>query len=474
MTWTPLALPTRSNKTRFRYEGAARLVNAYVESTGSDAKATYNLYATEGLDTVFTPADGKTWGFIQTESYLYGVTGTTLWARDTVGTVTILMTLPAEGPVTFARNRRSPTTQVGLVTAADNKYYTIEGTTETLNTDPDLAGTPTSIAVKDGYFIITTNFNRFFITGEDDATTISALDFGKAQRSPDEILRVIPTETEIVLFGTDSIEWHQNSPSETASFPFVPVQSIDVGLMASMAVAKLDREIIWLASDGTIKRMVGYGGEVISTPDVQRAVGELNDKSEISAFAWHSKTLGHSFVAFTCSQWTWVYDLREGVWHERRSYGLNFWRVSAVVEWDGRLFAGDYINGEVYDMSAEHMSEGGEMHIMTVQTAPSDAFPYPVQVNGLVLDCVPGVGVATAPEHEADPQVMMSYSEDGGRTWSTERTASIGRAGRTNSRAKWLRLGMIRRNGRTWRFRVSASVSRCIQGAAIDVERLGR
>lgn len=471
MSWTPLALPTKSNKTRFGFEGTARLVNAYVESTGSDAKATYNIYATEGLDTVLTPAAGRTWGMIATESYLYGVTGTALWAYDTVGAKTILLTLPAEGPVTFARNRRSPNTQVGLVTAADNKYYTIENTTATLNTDPDLAGTPTSIGVKDGYFIITTNFNRFFITGEDDATNISALDFGKAQRSPDEILRVIPTETEIALFGTNSVEWHQNSPSETLSFPFVPVQSIDVGLLSSQAIAKLDREIIWLASDGTVKRMVGYGGEVISNPDVQRAIGSVEDPEDISAFAWHSKTLGHSFVAFTCPQWTWVYDLREGSWHERQSYDFDCWRISAVVEWQGKLLAGDFETGEIYDMSGKYMNEGGDPLVMTVQTAPSDAFPYPVQVHGLVLDMVPGVGRFTSPQ-DATPEVLMSYSDDGGRTWSVERSASIGGAGSTNARAKWLRLGLIRRNGRTWRFRVSASVSRCIQGAAIDVTKL--
>ena len=54
MTWTPLALPTKSNKTRFGFEGAARLINAYVESTGSDAKAMLQFGETWRID----PADG--------------------------------------------------------------------------------------------------------------------------------------------------------------------------------------------------------------------------------------------------------------------------------------------------------------------------------------------------------------------------------------------------------------------------------
>lgn len=472
MAVVPLVLPTRSNKSRHGFEGNARLINVYSEKVGSDAKNPTALYGVEGLDTWLTPAPGKVWGMIATETHLYGVTGDQAWAVDVNGTVTIMDTLPIEGPVYFARNRRS-TVQTGLVTAGDNKYYTIEGTTITLNTDADLAGPPSSIDVKDGYFIIPTNLNRFFITGEDNATAIAATDFGKAQRSPDEILRVISTENDIALMGSKSIEWHQNSPSTTASFPFVPVAHIDLGLLAAPCVTKLDRAVVFIASDGTVRIMDGYGGQVISSPAVERDIGRVSDANDIVAFGWHARKIGHSFIAFKSPLWTWVYDLKEGEWFERRTYGQNTWRVQCSVEWDGRTIVGDDTTGELYTLSSEYRDEAGEPLISEVWTAPVDAFPNGAIIHKLVLDVVPGVGVPADPlEHNRNPKILMSWSDDGGRSWSVEREALLGAGGAVNARVQWNRLGMVRRNGRTFRFRVSANVVKGFQSAFLDVEPL--
>ena len=315
MTWVPLALATKSSQSRYGYEGAGRLINCYAEATGTEGKNAFAVYATEGLDTWVTPVSGRLWAILRTDTMLYGVTGVTVWGIDLNDVITIISTLPIEGPCYLARNRRSPTTEIGLVTAQDNKYYVITGT-GIVNVTTNLLGTPTSLDVRDGYFCLSTNFNRYQITGEDNATSLSVLDFGKAQRSPDEIMRVISTETDIVLMGPDSIEWHQNSPSTTVTFPFVPVANIELGLLSARAAVRLDRDVYWIASDGTVKRMEGYGGVTISEPALERAIGSVADASTIFAFAWNSRTLGHSFVAFSCPEWTWVYDVREGLWHE--------------------------------------------------------------------------------------------------------------------------------------------------------------
>lgn len=472
MATIPLALATRSNPSRFGFEGASRLINAYAETTGSDAKNPFAVYCTEGLDTWLTPSFGRTYALLATETLLYGVTGTAVWSVDLNDVITIIGTLGIAGPTYMARNRRNPTTEVGLV-SADNKYYTISGNTMTLNVDPDLQGPPTSIAVRDGYFIIPTNFSRYFITGEDNATTIAPTDLGKAQRTPGNITRVMASETDIVLFKPDGIEWHQNNPSTTFSFPFVPLGNIELGLLAPAAAAKVDRTIMWLASDGTVRRMQGYNGQIVSTPAVRRAIGAVTDPTTISAFGWNARSIGHSFMAFTCPQWTWVYDLNENIWHERTSYGLPYWRVSQVVEWQGRIIAGDIANGELYDMRGDLNADGNVPIVMTVQTPTTSAFPDAAIIHQLNVDVVPGVGsnTPTTPGSN-DPVLMMSYSDDGGENWSAERTTPLGRQGQTNVRAGWYRLGQVRRNGRTFRFRISASVARGLQSASLEVEKL--
>lgn len=467
MPLVPLNFSTRSNPTRTGFEGAARLVNCYAEPLGEDAKGGEAFYCVDGLDTYLTPAAGGCKVLLAIEDRLYGVNGTKVWQVNVNDAVTVIDTLAIEAPCFMARNRRNPTTQVGLVT--DGKYYVLAGNGMTLNTDPDLAGPPSSIDVRDGHFIIPTNFGRFFITGDDNANSIDALDFGTAQRDPDEILRVIATETDIALMGTSSIEWHQNSPNELGAFPFVPIAQMQIGLIGAEAVAKLDRQVIWVASDGTVRLMQGYNGDRISSHAVERAVGKVSDPSQIVATAWNSRETGHSFFSMSSPEWTWEFNLRTGRWHERASYGMKRWRCGPVVEWQGRLIAGDAFSGELYHMSPQFHDEGGDRLIMTVQAPPVEALPMPVTVNGAFLDVAPGQGRVGGSSHNSDPHVMMDYSDDGGRTWGPQRTAAMGQAGETNRRCQWNRLGMIRRNGRTFRFSASADVTRAFFNAHLDV-----
>lgn len=472
MTIVPLALASKSSQTRFGFEGAARLVNAYAEATGQESKNGFAVYATEGLDTWITPALGKTYVMLATETVLYGVTGVTVWAYDINDVLTIVGTLPIEGPCYMARNRRTDT-HIGLVTAADQKYYVITGTSM-VNVTTGLIGPPTSLDVRDGHFAMSMdNENRYQNTNEDDGLTLNILNFGVAKKSPDPIWRVISGETEISFMGPQSIEWHVNQPTVGITNPFTFVTHIALGLIGAEAATRLDRDIYWGASDGTVRKMEGYGGTIISNPSVERAIGSVIDKSTIRSFGWNARSIGHSFIAFTSPNWTWIYDIREGTWHERESYGLPFWRISAVVEWQGRVIAGDYETGQLYDMRGDLFDEAGRPLVMTCDTPPVDAFPYPVIMHALTLDVVPGVGRPTPSQPQnQDPEVMISYSDDGGQTFSAERHEKIGQGGNTNARVKVLRLGMMRRNGRTFRFRCSAAVIRCFQSAALDVEKL--
>jgi hypothetical protein len=66
------------------------------------------------------------------------------------------------------------------------------------------------------------------------------------------------------------------------------------------------------------------------------------------------------------------------------------------------------------------------------------------------------------------PQAMLRYSNDAGQTWSNERWASIGKAGKTKNRAMWRQLGQAR--DRVWEVVVSDPVRRDIIGATLFAE----
>ena len=68
----------------------------------------------------------------------------------------------------------------------------------------------------------------------------------------------------------------------------------------------------------------------------------------------------------------------------------------------------------------------------------------------------------------ANPQALLSWSVDGGHTWSNDHPASIGKQGEYIARAQWWRLGKSR--NRIFRIAISDPVKKVLMASYIDVE----
>jgi hypothetical protein len=75
-------------------------------------------------------------------------------------------------------------------------------------------------------------------------------------------------------------------------------------------------------------------------------------------------------------------------------------------------------------------------------------------------------------QEEVDPKVMVSWSEDGGETFSTERQLRIGEQGKRVIRVRTHRLGIAPQDGRVFKISISAKVRRGLYGMALDFDRL--
>lgn len=67
-----------------------------------------------------------------------------------------------------------------------------------------------------------------------------------------------------------------------------------------------------------------------------------------------------------------------------------------------------------------------------------------------------------------NPQIMMSFSDDGGHSWSNELQAAIGKLGNFKTRVLWRRLGRSR--DRVFKLKITDPISVTILSAEIDVE----
>lgn len=468
MTITPISLGSGSSPSRFAAGGAAHFINCYLEKQGEDSKAPEIVVASDGL-TAFgdLPTDGIR-AALEVGAYIYVVYGRVMYRVDSLGEYTVLGNVPTDGLVTMVRNRRT-NPQIGIV--SDRLFYvydTVDGSF-TRVTGPSTATDfyPTSITILDGYGILPVSNSKWYVTALDDLTSVDGLDFAEAESDPDDIVRASTREGEVVLFGRDTTEWWQDTGD--ADFAFARSQAIRLGCLSAGSVAAVDRTLAWIAHDGTVRLMSGYGGDRISDHAVERAIASV-DPDTIYATSWWAR--GHTFYAISSAEWTWIYDLSTGKWHERKSYGQSRWDIAVVARFGLQWVAGSSSSGELYVMSPDAMDEDGTAIVMTTQTPPVHAFPYRLCFNALYVDIVPGVGLNTSATAELDPELMVSWSDNGGQTWSTERRVKLGKLGQMTQRAVVRRLGIGNQIGRTFRFSISASVARAFLGASVDVDKL--
>lgn len=387
MPITPIDLGSRSNPGRYGADGTARLINMYMEDAGGEGKAPKPLYACAGLKAFASIAN--TTGVrasIVVQNYLYAVIGRLCYRFDAAGTAKFLGGIPTDGPVYMARNGRAPFPQIGVV--SDGLYFVIEGD---VFSQVIIAGLPasTSIAVLDGYFILPSTNSGWYVSDQNSGKVVDLLSFANAESDPDEIVRAATRERELVLFGSASTEWWQDTGG--ADFPFTRSQAITTGCLSAQSVARVDRTLAWIADDGTVRLMQGYAGQRVSTHAVERSIADDAQPDKISGCAWFNR--GHWFYCISGATFSWQFDMATGLWVERLSYGLPRWRIATAARFGTRVIAGDYATGRLYDMAEAYADEDGAEMICTIRTPQVHGFPYRTRHLGLYLDFVPGVGL---------------------------------------------------------------------------------
>jgi hypothetical protein len=145
---------------------------------------------------------------------------------------------------------------------------------------------------------------------------------------------------------------------------------------------------------------------------------------------------------------------------------MGRWRGNCAIQYFGKTLVGDVVNGCVGVWDYTTYTEYGCTIRGLITSAPIHKDRRRVFMAALELYMESGVG--TIDGQGADPQIMLDWSDDGGRTWSRMiRPASFGAVGQYKRRTRWLRMGQSRT--RTLRLTVTDPVRRNIVGAYLDV-----
>ena len=446
-------IPLRSNPGHLRVQGSPRVVNAYVEVSGDDQKAPNMLIACDGLQNFSTPTDTPCRGmfFVRELGALYTVHLNSLYKVTSDGVSVRIGAVPGSEPAFFARNDADP---IQIVVVSNDTAWKVENDVVTILNYPF---SPIGVEDVDGYFIFPVADGRFFISGI-NTTDVDPLDFATAEANPDGLIAVAENRREIYMIGQDSTEVWVNTGA--AAFPFERLTGayIEKGSRSPHTIAKVDGLLVWVGFDGVVYRVAGYNFEAISQPFVEDLIRESTLET-LLGFSYVVR--GHHFYALqgqktTGTKWTVEWDSETGFWHHRESYLDRPWRAfPSARAWD-KTYVGDQLSGQIFEVKDGLKNEDGDPLLWGWDTTLIHDFPKHISFDELTLDFEVGDGIGSTKEGE----VMLGWSDNAGRTWPIERTASLGAQGNFNTHVKFTRMGRGARTGRMLRVRISDEVMR--------------
>lgn len=455
-----IAFGTNSYQSRSLPLSAQRMVNCYLEPAPPLAKTFAAVPQSYGIASRGTVGTGPFRGGVVINGVPYVVSGSKLYSIDSNLEATELGTMPGGGYVDMAGDE----THVMLVTGGSGYYW--NGSTLQLISDPDLPPIDW-VEVLDGYFVVgETDSGRFFVSANRNPGSWDALDFATTERYPDNNVAGIVDHGEFTAFGKESGQVFYNSGDADFPLSSVPSGQFEVGCMSRFGPAKIDNGICFPGNDGIVYRLSGYNPQRISTHAVEQWIEDAADK-DFHGIAWSEA--GHKFYALTSTSGTFVYDLSTQLWHERQSFRATQWNALFVLRAYNKWIVGERESNRLGELDATTFTEWGEVLRSSCASPSLGEDNRRVLNSRLELIFEQGVGLTSG--QGADPQVMLRWSDDGGRTWSNEHWRSMGRIGEFRARAVWHQLGMSR--DRVYEYAISDPVRRTLILATTETQAMG-
>jgi hypothetical protein len=329
------------------------------------------------------------------------------------------------------------------------------------------------VAWLDGRFaFMAIGSDQWWFSEISDASDVTGLDFDTAESFPDPNVGCAILNQELVIFGTQSIEfWGAGgTDAEGNVVPFQPngTPPFQRGCIARDTIQFADNSLFWVGDDRVVYR-VGTVPTRISSSSVEDKIRQCANPGAMSALVLTFE--GHEFYVLNIpGVGSFAYDIsrigvqaqaygssyERGEWQEWASWGQPQFRGQVGVMMNGVAYVGDNATNDLWVMTVGAWTDaGGPL------TRQASAFIKVEEGNprclNIVLHGVVGQGNASGPG--ANPVVEMRYSDDQGRTFGPWRAAQLGAQGAYFTRAMWSRLGLLRAPGRLVQVRVSDAVN---------------
>ena len=354
-------------------------------------------------------------------------------------------------------------TQIMFVDGTATGYiYTVATEDFSAIVDSDFLGAD-SVVFIDGYFFCNKpNSGQFFCSGLNDGTSWDALDIATAESSPDNLVSVATSKSELWLIGSESTEIWYNA-ANASGMPFSPRDglAVKIGCGAKESIVNINDTLIWLDNRGYIVQATvsdflrnnnsGYDLPAIASEALTAEILSYTNRADAIACSYNYR--GHLMyqITFPTANKTWVYDLNTKLWHQRTYfdpyYGEGIHLGQHYAQSGSLHLMGGLASGKVYLISPDYYDDAGQAIYCSLTTAVNNSEFSLLGVDAIEIRCETGRAAQTG--LGSDPQIVLQYSVDGAHTWSYDLPESLGVVGEYAHPIRWNRLGY----GREWVFK---------------------
>lgn len=450
-TYTSRSLPVGSQVTRNFY--------ATVNSQGGEP---LSFQPFPGLKP-FATGTGFSRGTGRLNNVLYEVMDTTLNRISSSGSVTSVGTIGGSGRCGFAEDSTNL-----IITTGVGKPYTYDGTTLTQGTDVDLPSASTVTYINRRVIYDSTGGDIVF-ADLSAPLTVDSLNVIIAEAKPDDMKAVYAYKQQVYAFGEQSIQPMYNSGTGNPPYAFILNATQEIGLAAVHSIASNNNFAYFLGSDLAIYQLAGLSSRPIGNPAIGQAIESYSDTSDAFGVCFTLDNTNFYMISFPTGNETWLFNESAGIW-TNLAFGTDGGQ-HLIASYDfiyGKHLVSDRRNGNIYELDFDTYTDNSEVIQRQRDTVSinGNTFGKPgadIFMNNLRLEIESGTSLVTAAS-----QIIMQYSDDNGRSWSTERWLGIGDQGEYRHELVWWGMGTFK--NRMFRFTMSDAIKWVLIKLSADVE----
>jgi hypothetical protein len=456
----PLAGPTYTNRS---LPVSSQVTRGFYLEANSQGNEGLVLMPFPGLKP-FSTGVGANRGMGRLKNVLYTISGNNLYKVASTGTQTLIGTIAGNDRCSLEED------QAGNLTIATGvtKPYSYDGSTLTLGTDIDLTNSATVTYINRRVVYDGTDGDIAF-ADLSAPLSVNSANVIIAEAKPDNMKAVLAYKQQVYAFGETSIQPLYNSGTGNPPYSFIINAVQEIGLAATHSIGTNKNFAYFLGSDLNVYQLTGLDSRPISNPAIGQAISKYSSVDDAYGLCFTFDSLNFYLLSFPSGNETWLFNEQSGLWTNLAS-GVNGDQhlISDYQFIYGKHLVSDRKSGNIYELDFETFTDNGatiqrRRDTLAISGATFGQPNAEVFMSKLGIKIEPGASLISGAA-----QMMMEFSDDNGRSWSTELWSPVGELGDYTFEIEWSDLGSFK--NRMFRFTMSDPIKWVLISAWADVE----